>query len=192
MLFQGEEFAASTPFLYFADQADWLASKIAEGRAAFLQQFPSLSSPEVAEHLPDPGEESTFTRCKLKIEDREANAPVYLLHKELIALRGSDSVINGSERRSLDGAVYGLHTLVLRYFGRKLSNDRLMIFNFDRDLNLVPAPIPLLAPVRGRQWQVIWFSEDPRYAGQGAPPLDFMGEIRLPGYSTTVFSCGPT
>jgi maltooligosyltrehalose trehalohydrolase len=192
MLFQGEEFAASTPFLYFADQAEAIASKIAEGRAAFLQQFPSLSSPEVAEHLPNPGEESTFTRCKLKIEDREANSPVHLLHKELVALRRTDAVINGSERGSLDGAVYGLHTLILRYFGREPGNDRLMIFNFDRDLNLVPAPIPLLAPVRGRQWQVIWFSEDPRYAGQGAPPLDFMGEIRLPGYSSTVFSCGQT
>jgi maltooligosyltrehalose trehalohydrolase len=192
MLFQGEEFAASSPFLYFADQADWLASKIAEGRVAFLQQFPSLSSPEVAEHLPDPGEELTFTRCKLKIEDQVTNSPVYLLHKKLIDLRRSDSVINGIERRSLDGAVYGLHTLVLRYFGRETGNDRLMIFNFDRDLNLVPAAIPLLAPVLGRQWQVVWSSEDPRYAGQGAPPLDFKGEIRLPGYSSTIFSCAQT
>jgi len=188
MLFQGQEFASSSPFLYFADQAESIAVKIAEGRAEFLKQFPSLSSPEIAEHLPKPGEEATFRQCKLNFDDRQANDSVYLLNKELVALRRSDPIINGKERNSLDGAVYGQHAFVMRYFGQEDANDRLLIINLDRDLAVSPAPIPLLAPPSGRRWQVIFSSEDPRYAGQGAPPVHFDDQLRMPGFSATVFA----
>src|SRR5688500_20219480 len=42
MLFQGQEFAASTPFAYFADHAGELGEKVKQGRREFLHQFPSL------------------------------------------------------------------------------------------------------------------------------------------------------
>ena len=47
MLFQGQEFAASSPFLYFADHVPELAAQIRQGRAEFLAQFPSLATPEM-------------------------------------------------------------------------------------------------------------------------------------------------
>ncbi len=43
MLFQGQEFAASTPFHYFADLSPELAEKVHEGRLKHLSQFPSLA-----------------------------------------------------------------------------------------------------------------------------------------------------
>ncbi|MBE2283865.1 MAG: malto-oligosyltrehalose trehalohydrolase [Prosthecobacter sp.] len=43
MLFQGQEFASSSPFLYFADHNPELAALVAQGRAKFLEQFPSAS-----------------------------------------------------------------------------------------------------------------------------------------------------
>ncbi|HEX6566873.1 MAG TPA: DUF3459 domain-containing protein, partial [Chthoniobacterales bacterium] len=187
MLFQGEEFAASTPFLYFADQPKEMAAKTAEGRAEFLKQFPSLSSPEVAQHLPNPGDESTFEQSKLNFDDLRTHESVYLLHKDLIALRRSDPVINGRERYSLDGAIYGPHLLILRYFGLEAGNDRLLLINFDRDQVISPAPIPLLAALPGRSWEIIFSSEDPRYAGQGAPAIHFDERLRMAGYSTAVF-----
>ena len=42
MLFQGQEFAASTPFTYFADHQGELAEKVKQGRLEFLQ---SVSQP---------------------------------------------------------------------------------------------------------------------------------------------------
>ena len=187
MLFQGEEFAASTPFLYFADQPEQIATKVAQGRTEFLKQFPSLSSPEVAQHLPNPGEKSTFEQCKLDFDDLQAHKPVYLLHEDLIALRRSDPVINGRERHFLDGAVYGPHLLVLRYFGLDSGNDRLMMINFDRDQAISPAPIPLLAAPPGRSWELIFSSENPQYAGQGAPEIHFDEQLAMVGHSATVF-----
>jgi hypothetical protein len=46
MLFQGQEFSSSMPFLYFADHNPDLAKLVRSGRAQFLSQFASLSSAE--------------------------------------------------------------------------------------------------------------------------------------------------
>jgi len=45
LLFQGQEFAASTPFLFFADHAAAIRKDIHEGRKKFLSQFPSIAAP---------------------------------------------------------------------------------------------------------------------------------------------------
>jgi maltooligosyltrehalose trehalohydrolase len=96
-------------------------------------------------------------------------------------------VINGRKRHFLDGAVYGAHLLILRYFGRDSGNDRLMMINFDRDQAISPAPIPLLASPPGRSWEIIFSSENPRYAGQGAPEIHFDERLTMVGYSAAVF-----
>jgi maltooligosyltrehalose trehalohydrolase len=44
MIFQGQEFASSTPFLFFADHKPELAEALAQGRMQFLRQFPSLAT----------------------------------------------------------------------------------------------------------------------------------------------------
>jgi maltooligosyltrehalose trehalohydrolase len=49
LLFQGEEFGASTPFLYFTDVGDEpLREAIRKGRFEFLAQFPSVASEDSA------------------------------------------------------------------------------------------------------------------------------------------------
>ena len=47
MLFQGQEFAASSPFYFFADCTGELARLTSQGRAAFLSQFPNLAHPDM-------------------------------------------------------------------------------------------------------------------------------------------------
>ncbi len=46
MLFQGQEFASSSPFLFFADHQGELRAKVAQGRREFLSQFPNLALPD--------------------------------------------------------------------------------------------------------------------------------------------------
>jgi maltooligosyltrehalose trehalohydrolase len=65
--------------------------------------------------------------------------------------------------------------------------DRLLLINLGRDLDLTPVPEPLLAPLTGQRWEVLWSSEDPRYGGSGAPPPeDEEGCWRVAGQSATV------
>src|SRR5262249_45044184 len=56
-----------------------------------------------------------------------------------------------------------------------------LIVNLGPDLALNPAPEPLLAPPADAVWSVLWSSEDPRYGGSGAPPLETRNNWRIPG-----------
>ena len=53
-LFQGQEFAASSPFLYFGDLEPEIAEEMHEGRRTFLKQFASLATPEMQARVPAP------------------------------------------------------------------------------------------------------------------------------------------
>ncbi len=180
MLFQGQEFAASSPFLFFADHPAELAKLVRRGRAEFLSQFRSLAVPEAQACLADPGDPGTFERCKLDFAQRQTHAEIYALHRDLLRLRREDPLFRAQRPRGVDGAVLGPQTLVLRYFADD-GNDRLVIVNLGRDLHLDPAPEPLLAPPQGRSWQTLWSSEDIRYGGTGSVPLETEDNWRIPG-----------
>ncbi len=93
MLFQGQEFGASTPFFYFADHKAELARVVRDGRGTFLAQFPSLASVEMQAALTDPGDVATFRRSVLDLDERQSNATAYALHRDLLALRREDPVL---------------------------------------------------------------------------------------------------
>jgi maltooligosyltrehalose trehalohydrolase len=171
MLFQGQEFGASAPFLYFADHHKELAALVAKGRRQFLAQFPSLASPELAAKLADPADAATFEQCRLDFGERERHAEVYKLHKDLLKLRRADPVLRLQRQRGVDGAVLGPHAWVLRFFAPD-GMDRLLLVNLGAGSNVNPAPEPLLAPPAECRWTTLWSSEDPRYGGDGTPPLE--------------------
>ena len=179
MLFQGQEFAASTPFLYFADHNPELALLVAKGREQFLQQFPSIASENAAALVPNPELEDTFRRCQLDFADCEKHAEVLAMHRDLIRLRKDDPLLGKAVRGTFDGAVLSTSAFVLRFFGRALD-DRLLIVNLGAHVHLDPAPEPLLAPPPGCEWEMAWSSEDPRYGGSGTPPLDSEENWHLP------------
>jgi len=197
MLFMGQEFCATAPFLFFADHQPELAQAIRKGRAEFLSQFPSLASRELAAGIPDPADPETFQRCKLDFGEREAHAAGYALHEDLLRLRREIPAFRARDRggiRSLDGAVLGPSAFVLRFFGPAGNDeeDRLLLINLGHDLQLVPAPEPLLAPPEDRRWEVEWSSESPRYGGVGAPPAeDEDGGWLIPGHAATVLRPAP-
>ena len=185
MLFQGQEFAASNPFFYFADFAGDLARRTRQGRAAFLSQFPSLAHPDMQARLPDPADPETFARSKLDLAERQRHAAIYALHYDLLQLRREDAVFRAQRHGGLDGAVLGPEACVLRYFGAR-GDDRLLLVNLGRDLHLHPAPEPLLAPPEGMHWQLLWSSEDPRYGGGGTAPLEDEENWHIPGHAAVV------
>jgi maltooligosyltrehalose trehalohydrolase len=182
MLFQGQEFAASTPFLYFADHNADLAKAVAAGRSEFLKQFPSIASGDAATLVPNPEIEETFLRCKLNFADRERHPEVLQLHRDLLRLRKEDPLLGKARRGTYDGAVLGATAFVLRFFGES-QNDRLLLINLGPHLHLDPAPEPLLAPPFECQWVMKWSSEDPSYGGSGTPPLDSEDNWHLPAES---------
>lgn len=171
MLFQGEEFAASSPFLYFADHNPELAKLVDEGRGEFLFQFPSINTSAIQARLPKPSDPKTFEQCKLDLSEREKHAQAYALHRDLLRLRRDDPVFRSQGVAGLDGAVLGENAFVVRFFGED-GDDRLLLVNLGRDLRLSPVPEPLLAPPEGKSWEILWSSEDPLYGGHGTPDVE--------------------
>jgi maltooligosyltrehalose trehalohydrolase len=181
MIFQGQEFGSSAPFFYFADHKPELAKMVKEGRYEFLTQFRSISAPEMVSYLADPGDENTFLRSKLDHTEVEKNPEIYKLHKDLISLRKKDP---NFRLRRIDGAVLGESCFVIRYFDS--PRQTLLIVNLGLDLNLNPAPEPLLAPGDGEVWEIHWSSEHPSYVGSGTAPLETESNWIIPGHSAVV------
>jgi maltooligosyltrehalose trehalohydrolase len=192
MIFQGEEFASSAPFLYFAHHASELAAAVRKGRVEFLSQFPSIAIDAVRAGLDDPADPATFLKCKLDPAERGRNIATLALHRDLLAVRRNDPTIRAQGEDGLDGAVLGPHAFVIRLFGpgRDDRCDRLLIVNLGVDLHVSPAPEPLLAPPEGTRWTIVWSSEDPRYGGDGMPPPDADGPLRLAGESAVLLGPG--
>jgi maltooligosyltrehalose trehalohydrolase len=185
MLFQGQEFASSSPFHYFADHKPELAHLVCQGRKEFMAQFPRLATPAMQERIPDPADPNIFESCKLDFSQRQQHAVVYALHRDLLRLRREDAVFGAPRPGGVDGAVLSAHAFVLRYFGED-DDDRLLLINLGADLLLAPVPEPLLAPDAGRAWQVLWNSEDLSYGGDGSISTEREDGWRLAGASATV------
>jgi maltooligosyltrehalose trehalohydrolase len=92
---------------------------------------------------------------------------------------------------AVDGAVLAPEAFVLRFFGRQ-ADDRLLIVNFGADVRLSPAPEPLLAPPAGKEWKVLWSSEEPCYGGGGTPALQTDDNWSIVGESALVLSSRAT
>jgi maltooligosyltrehalose trehalohydrolase len=195
MLFQGQEFCASSPFLFFADHAGDLGSAVREGRATFMSQFSNLAIEGLSERLPDPSAEQTFLSCKLEAIEGSSPRLALALHLDLLRLRREDPVFRDQGGSGVDGAVLAPAVFVLRFFsspphrqigGQAGAGDRLVIVNFGHDCHLDPAPEPLLAPPENGRWDLLWSSEDPAYGGTGTAPLDTEENWRIPGPATVV------
>ena len=159
LLFQGEEFGASSPFLFFADVGDAaVRDAIRKGRAELLAPFLSLTEEETLRSLPAPDDPRTFSRCKLDFSEREKNRALYNLHIDLLKLRRDDSRFREQKSDGVDGAVLGSASFVLRYFS-EANDDRLLLVNLGESQGLHPASEPLLAPPAGCRWETLWTSD---------------------------------
>jgi maltooligosyltrehalose trehalohydrolase len=95
MLFQGEEFAASSPFQYFADHEDpEMARSVREGRRGEFAAFGW--DPK---DIPDPGQKETFERSKLKWNEVNEGRHAEMLewYRTLIRLRRSSDSLNDGD-----------------------------------------------------------------------------------------------
>jgi maltooligosyltrehalose trehalohydrolase len=184
LLFQGEEFGASSPFIFFADIGDAsVRDAIRKGRAEWLAPFLSLSEEEAWKALPAPDDPEVFARCKLDFSEREKNRDLYHLHIDLLKLRREDSRFRGQVPEGVDGAVLGPASFVLRYFSEEYD-DRLLLVNFGERQVLHPASEPLLAPPLGYMWEMLWTSESPRYGGTSSVAVATQEQWILPAEST--------
>src|SRR6184192_3079058 len=184
LLFQGQEFGASGPFLFFADAGDSsVRDRTRRGRAKLLAPFLSLTEEKTWKILPAPDDPDVFARCKLDFSERKRNRELYDLHVDLLKLRREDSRFRQQSSGGIDGAVLGRLSFVLRYFSNE-NDDRLLLVNFGKRQIVKPASEPLFAPRLDCDWETLWTSDSPRYGGAGSFAVATQEQWILPAEST--------
>jgi maltooligosyltrehalose trehalohydrolase len=151
LLFQGQEFASSSPFLYFTDHNPELGKLVTAGRREEFKGFSAFNDPARRETIPDPQAEETFQRSKLNFGERERNGEVYAAYRELIALRREDLVLRRGDRqatraRALSEAVLAIQ----RWAGEE---QRLVLLNFG--VSEFRVDLAGVSGVAG-SWELVW------------------------------------
>ncbi len=100
LLFMGEEWAASSPFLFFTDHESELGAAITRGRHEEFAHFSGFTDPTVRDRIPDPQARATFESSKLHWDERvrEPHASVLAIYKRMLRLRASDPVLSAPSR----------------------------------------------------------------------------------------------
>ena len=165
LLFQGEEWGAKTPFLYFTDHNPELGRLVAEGRSKEFSSFNWQGA------VPNPQELATFTRSKLDWSElaQPAHADLYQWHRQLIGLRRK------TRARGKPAVSFDAHAGWLKFVHGGLC----CVFN------LSAGPLPLRLP-RGA-WELMLRSDTPRVERTGClPPAG-----HVPAHATLVFRRTP-
>ncbi|WP_146655638.1 malto-oligosyltrehalose trehalohydrolase [Labilithrix luteola] len=139
LLFMGEEWAATTPFLFFSHLDGDLGRHVSEGRRREFASFEAFADRAVARTIPDPQEETTFTRSKLDWSERMSppHARVLDVYRTMLSLRRSDPVLRvrcnlGEVSARAEGNVLVVHR-------RTPLDSRTIYVNFGREDARLPA-----------------------------------------------------
>lgn len=156
MLFMGQEWAASTPFLFFSDHHDELGRLVSEGRRREFAGFPEFADQKQRARIPDPQAASTFERSKLPWEEADGS-PVAALYRECLGLRKRQAAFRPRTRDSW--SVLSLGDFV---GGLRLAEAGTEFFiAFDLRGN-----DPSTVPIEGR-WELVLSTEEKRFGGSG-------------------------
>jgi maltooligosyltrehalose trehalohydrolase len=188
LLFMGQEWAASTPFLYFTDHHAALGLLVTEGRRHEFSRFDAFRDPHARSRIPDPQSAETFEQSRLDWDERRRfpHAGFLALHRTLLVLRRTHPAMRTTAHAS--AMVLDDHTLGIR---RQDANGAAVLavvrLRGAGSLRLDAG----LDPGTGRQWSVALTTEDAAFTGMhaggrpditcgaGTPVLTFTGPSAL-------------
>ena len=200
MLFMGEEYGETNPFLFFTSHPDPdLAEAVRTGRRAEFADFEAFAGVAGAQ-VPDPQEEQTFRRSVL---DRSRAATVdgaawRALWTDLLALRRDVPALGNGRRDLVSGAGEGLRPEQTAVVRRDPDGAAVLVV-----ANLLAQPARCRVRVHPAEtaWRPVLATTDARYCGVagggggGGDPMmirvagEGLLEVSLPPRSGAIFTC---
>jgi maltooligosyltrehalose trehalohydrolase len=183
LLFMGEEYGATTPFLYFVSHGDPdLVAAVREGRQREFAAFEWRGEP------PDPQDEATFRKSVLDHASQADGSGqcLYNYCQTLLALRRERAELANLSKKAM--TVDCDHNRGLLMVRRTLgSAAALLIFNFNG------GPEPALIDLPEGHWCLVIDSADERWNGPGANPpaeeIEGPSVVAAAPHSAVVFTC---
>jgi maltooligosyltrehalose trehalohydrolase len=180
LLFMGEEYGETAPFLYFTDHSDLALGKaVRDGRRA---EFAGLHGER---EVPDPQGHSTFLDSKLdhSLSSKAKHSILLAFYKELLRLRKFHPAFQNLDAAGIECSVVGNGLIVHRSSNGKES---MLIFNFGDQ------PTKYSFPTSTSSWNKLIDSADTEWAGPGSDvPIQFAqfpeSKLTLQPHSFCVF-----
>lgn len=181
LIWMGQEWAASSPFLFFTDHNPELGRLVTEGRRKEFARFTAFSG----ETVPDPQAAETFERSKLRWEERELapHSSVLRLYTDLLALRREHPALRERGRDSYTATPLGESALLLER--RAPGGEALLLA-----VSLMGAAQVALGPATSGGWRVLIDSEAAAYGGDGQDVSLELEMLRLDGPRAVLLEAG--
>ncbi|MDI6631785.1 MAG: malto-oligosyltrehalose trehalohydrolase [Bacillota bacterium] len=159
LLFMGEEYGETAPFQYFTSHTDpELAEAVRRGRREEFTAF------EWGDGVPDPQDEETFLRSKLRRElyRQGEHRVLFEFYRELIRLRREVPALSNLDREAME--VVPLERERLLFVRRWSAGAEVaMFFSFAETRKTVTLPLP------AGKWRKLLDAADERWLGGGSP-----------------------
>ncbi|MCG6920791.1 MAG: malto-oligosyltrehalose trehalohydrolase [Acidobacteria bacterium] len=183
LLFMGQEWGATSPFLFFTDHDPHLGRRVTEGRRREFADFRAFTDPAARARIPDPQAEETFRRSRL--DWGEANAEPHRglrrLYRTLLALR-REARLGSLERDQYRVAALTGRGVAVHLEPRGEAGESLLVVACLRS----PGPVDLRSVagelgLKGKAtWRLAVSTEEEDYVRDPRPPdLASMPRIRF-------------
>jgi len=164
LLFMGEEYGETAPFLYFVSHSDpGLIQAVREGRQREFEAFAWQGRP------PDPQDEATFVQSKLNHEFKRkpAHEVLFQFYRELLRLRASHPALAHLSKQHMEVTVYAREqVLSLR---RWHSDKEVLVL-----LCFSPSAVHVQPGIADGRWKRLLNSSDPQWLGPGGGVAEWL------------------
>ncbi len=159
MLFMGQEWAASTPFMYFTDHEPDLGRAVTEGR---LREFAYLQGNIP---IPDPQDPKIFECSRLDWTEclKPGHVEIWNLYRACLQLRHKEPAFRPHSRNDWEVVTMGPESMAIRYHPLE---EREFILIYHRKGTAEES-----IPFEG-DWKILLSSEDASFGGAGTPKLN--------------------
>jgi maltooligosyltrehalose trehalohydrolase len=181
LLFMGEEYGETAPFLYFTSHGDpELAEAVGRGRREEFRRF------DWPGEVPDPQLEKTFRRSHLdwSLRQRQGHARTLRLYGDLLRLRVEEPALRpgGAEVSVAYGDGQGDEGWIVVERARGSEPELLAAFNASS--SAIEAPLPQRLRAR---WELRFSSDDVLYGGNGGDATIADERLVLPRWTAALF-----
>jgi maltooligosyltrehalose trehalohydrolase len=169
LLFMGQEWAATTPFLYFTDHPETLGKLVTEGRRQEFRHFSAFSDADARAGIPDPQAETTFLASRLDWSEtaREPHASTLRLYQRLLSVRRQEQAVRGG---AFEAFALTDETLLLRQ-DTSTGPSLLAVVQMNGAANVRLGDHALLDSLDLSLFQLLFTTEDRAYAVDPHPPV---------------------
>jgi maltooligosyltrehalose trehalohydrolase len=139
LLFMGEEYGETAPFLYFTSHTDpALAQAVRDGRRREFARF------AWGDEIADPQDPQTFARSHLNhaLHEKGQHCALLRLYRDLIALRKRSPALHTCDKARLDAKVIPESDILLVRRWQPRADEMLFVASFASDVTTAQVPIP--------------------------------------------------